>query len=89
MKEERFINVTGTDYIIHVLWGERPESPDYITYGFATINERRAFVQGVVEGDGWNGYVGIEGHRANKKLLEELRQAVQEKHPYLFEEEGA
>ena len=84
MKEERFINVTGRDYIIHVLWGEQPESPDYITYGFATINERQAFVQGIAEGDGWNGYVGIEG-----QLLEEFTQAVQEQHPYLFEEEGA
>ena len=90
MKEERFINVTGTDYIVPVLWGEHPESPDYITYGFETKSEGIAFIRGVLEGEGWNDYVGIEGPRTNqKRLLHTFKEAVQERHPYLFEEEGA
>ena len=40
--------ITGKNYLIHILWGEEPETPLTIeTYGFKTNNEALAFLNGV------------------------------------------
>jgi len=44
-------------FTITIMWGESPE-PDATpkTYSFNTIPERDAFILGIKEMDGWQGY---------------------------------
>jgi hypothetical protein len=47
--------ITGKNYLIHIVWGEEPETPLTIeTYGFKTNNEAIAFLNGVDLMNGWN-----------------------------------
>ena len=86
--KENFINVTGTDYLVYVLWGESPDSPDYTTYGFETKGEQDAFIFGVDEGDGWMEYMAVKGHSTNKDARELFEQEIRQVHPHLFEEKS-
>jgi hypothetical protein len=83
-----FIRVTGTEYIVYALWGEEPEYPDYMTYGFATESEQYAFLYGVEEASGWNCSVIFRGHGTDNNVLAEFKQAVRREHPSLFEKDG-
>ena len=53
---EKVIPITGIKYVIYVLWGEKPETPEYQKYGFNTMDEARAFMCGISEADGWFGW---------------------------------
>ena len=86
MKQEKFVQVTGTEYIIHVVWGEDPDSPDYCTYGFATKQEQEAFLAGIEACSGWADDVVMAGLASDQTLLPEFKQLVQEVRPNLFRE---
>ena len=50
-----------SNFTITIMWGESPE-PDATpkTYSFNTIPERDAFILGIKEMDGWQGYDVLE-----------------------------
>ena len=87
-KKEDILNITGDTYLVYVLWGEAPEDPEYITYGFATEKEQTAFLKGMDEGSGWMGYVTGWGHKTDEKAVKEFEQDIRGTYEYLFEEES-
>lgn len=43
--------------VVHIIWGEKPEDGQKATtYGFKTVGERNAFLDGIREGQGWEDY---------------------------------
>ena len=52
------VNITGQKKVVYILWGESPESPEFIKYGFETEAEARAFMCGISEMDGYLGWQG-------------------------------
>ena len=87
VKKEDIVNITGTTYLVYVLWGEAPEWADYHTYGFETEREQHAFLVGIAEGEGWMGYITGSGHNTDKKALEDFKQDMRDQHPDRFEKE--
>ena len=85
-KKEDITNITGTNYLVYVLWGESPEWADYHTYGFETEREQHAFLVGIDEGEGWMGYMTGSGHNTDKKALEYFEADMRSEHPDLFKE---
>jgi hypothetical protein len=46
---------------ITILWGESPQhDAEPITYEFDTYHELKAFVMGIREAEGWNGWEEVE-----------------------------
>ena len=86
-KPEDILNITGDEYLVYVLWGEHPEDPEYITYGFGTEKEQTAFIKGIDEGEGWMGYWAGCGHKADEKALKDFESDIRDQHPDLFNEE--
>ena len=87
-KIEDIDNVTGTNYLVYVLWGDSPEDPEYHTYGFKTEREQHAFLVGIDKGEGWMGYTTGNGHNTDKKALEYFEDDIRDQHPDLFEKEN-
>jgi len=81
---EEIKHITGTNYLVYVLWGESPEDPEYITYGFDTVQEMNAFLAGIDEGDGWMGYTTGWGVDTDKKALKSFEDDIRNEHPDLF-----
>ena len=54
------VNITGQKKVVYILWGESPESPEFIKYGFETEAEARAFMCGVSQMDGYLGWQGAD-----------------------------
>lgn len=79
-------NVTGTRWLAYVLWGERPEDSEYVTYGFETEREQVAFLKGLEEAEGWLGYLAGWGHKTDAKALEDFEKDIQQTYDYLSEE---
>ena len=77
-KEEDILNITGDTYLVYVLWGEHPEDPEYITYGFETEKEQTAFLKGMDEGEGWMEYTTGWGHKTDAQALKDFEQEVVE-----------
>ena len=55
---KNIVNITGQKKVVYILWGESPESPEFIKYGFETETEARAFTSGISEMEGWMDWQG-------------------------------
>ena len=85
--------VTGSKYIVYILWGEAPESPEFNKYGFDTTKEASAFMCGIDLMDGYMGWMGAysaetfgKGDAYDTMTEEEFAQEIQGTHD--FEEES-
>jgi len=55
-------------HTVWILWGEDPaEGSDPIEYTFDTEKELQAFLQGIEEGDGWQGRAQIFSNKEPKR----------------------
>ena len=82
-KKEDILNITGDEYLVYVLWGESPQEPEYITYGFGTEREQTAFLKGMEEAEGWMGCVTGWGHKADEKALKDFEKNIHQTYDYL------
>ena len=75
-KKEDILNITGDTYLVYVLWGEHPEDPEYMTYGFGTEKEQTAFLSGVAIAEGRMGHVAGWGHKTDAKALKDFEDNI-------------
>jgi len=94
MEDMEVTPVTGSKYIVYILWGEAPESPEFNKYGFDTTKEASAFMSGIDLMDGYMGWMGAYStetfgkarlHKYGTMTEKEFEQEIQGMHD--FEEE--